>query len=196
VWPQKRSKPPLELRLIRLPGRSHPGRKRGKKHDLWLATNVLDPAQLSRRTAGEMFRRRWEQEVFYRSYKCTLGQAKLAGRTVRQVVREAELAMLGVQLFLAQAAWALQWVGGQRRASAAEAARQYRREMRDVLQGGLKEGYLQRLGRAEREDRAQRTSPKNYREWPRKRPHKVPGPPRITRLTRAQKRQLAKELQP
>ena len=84
LW--QKGKKPLELRLIRLPG--HQGKRtKGAKHDLWLVTNVMEPTRLSRATAGIMYRMRWEQEVFYRSYKCTLRQAKLSSRTVRQVVR-------------------------------------------------------------------------------------------------------------
>ncbi len=188
LWPQRRPKQrPLPLRLLRLPGQ--------KGRDVWLATNVLDPTRLSRQTASALFRLRWEQEVFYRSYKCTLRQAKLAGRTPKHVMREAELALLGTQLFMAQAAWAVQRGGGTRRASVAEAARQMRRELRHVWGSGcLRSGYLERLANAEREDRSQRTSAKNYREWPRQKPHPPPGPPIIATLTGEQKVRLFKEL--
>ena len=66
---------PMPLRLIRLPAREAGGT------DVWLVTNVLDPRRLSWQTASRLFAMRWEQEVFYRSYKCTLSQAKLASRS-------------------------------------------------------------------------------------------------------------------
>jgi len=182
---------PLKLRLIRLQGKKD---EQGRKQDVWLATNVLDPAQLSHRMASDFFRMRWEQEVFYRTYKCTLKQAKLSSRSVRQVTREAELAMLATQLLLAQATWATQRAGSPTRASATKALRQIRREFRDVGKRGLREGYLKRLGRAVREHRPHRTSSKQHRSWPRKRPHKLPGPPKIIRLTAELKFRFEQEL--
>jgi len=106
LWPKTRPRrKPMALRLIRLPGR------RGQS-DVWLATNVLDSTRLSRRTASTLFRMRWEHELFFRAYKCTLQQAKLWSRSVRQVIREVEVALLTTQLFLAQAAWAVLRRGG------------------------------------------------------------------------------------
>jgi len=60
-WPgeaQRAGKPPLRLRLIRV---------RGKKHDVWLLTSVLDPTRLSRRQASEVYRWRWRIEGVYRT---------------------------------------------------------------------------------------------------------------------------------
>src|SRR5204863_4995032 len=83
LWPTRQKKsPPLQLRLIRVRGNPNGP---GAKHDVWLATNVVDSTKLSRATASKLYRMRWEQEVFYRSFKCTLGQTKLASRTVKQV---------------------------------------------------------------------------------------------------------------
>jgi hypothetical protein len=188
LWPQTRPRgKPLALRLIRLPGRR-------RESDVWLATNVLDSTRLSRGTASTLFRMRWEHELFFRAYKCTLEQAKLSSRSVAQVIREVEVALLTTQLFLAQAAWAVWQRAGNRGVSAAEGLRQIRREFRDVLKGGLRAGYLKRLGQAVREDRPGRTSSKAHRQWPEKKPHGPPGPPKIIRLTTALKRQLEKDL--
>lgn len=188
LWPKTRPRrKPLALRLIRLPGRR-------RESDVWLATNVLDSTRLSRSTASTLFRMRWEHEVFFRSYKCTLRQAKLCSRSVRQVTREVEVALLTTQVFLAQAAWAVSRTGGGRGVSVAEGLRQIRRELRDVLKGGLRAGYLKRLGQAAREDRPGRTSSKAHRQWPRKKRHRPPGAPKIIRLTASLKRQLEKDL--
>lgn len=189
-WPeaqQRRGAQPLGLRLIRLPGK-------GGKEDVWLATNVLDSTQLSRRTAGEMFRMRWEQEVFYRSYKRTLGQAKLSARTVPQASREVEIALLATQLLLAQSQWAVQRSGSSLRASPAKAVRQVRRELRQLLRRGFRVGYLARLAKAVREHRPGRTSPKATRPWPRKTQHQPPRPPVIHPLTEQLNSQIQEAL--
>jgi len=192
LWPTKqqhRAKP-LRLRLVRVAGRNDGG----AKHDLWMATNVLESTELSRETASTLFRMRWEQEVFYRSYKVTLAKAKLASRTVGQAVREVELALLATQLFLAQANWAAQRGGRARPAGTAPAARQVRRELRDLLRGGFRPGYLGRLAESAREHRPTRRSAKSTRDWPRRVPHQPPGPPKITRMSCELKQAIEKEL--
>jgi Transposase DDE domain len=189
LWPTRnRTEAPLKLRLIRVPGKK---KGQGHKHDVWLATNVLDSTKLSRRTAAKLYKMRWEQEVFYRSLKCTLGQTKLASRTVKQVVREAELAMVATQLLLAQAAWAMLRAGQPVRASAAKAVQLFREEMRHLLRrGSLRPHHLKRLGQAAREHRPNRTSSKMNRAKPKT--YKVPGPPNFQRLTRDVKAAVAK----
>jgi hypothetical protein len=189
LWPiSKPHKKPLALRLVRLPAADK------CKHDVWLATNV-SAKELSREAIGKMFRLRWQHEVFYRTYKCTLQKTKLASRTTKQVVREAEIALLAVQLFLAQAAWAVGRQDITRTASCAEALRQTHREWRYLLKHGrLQQRFLERLARARREHRPQRTSSKNYRDWPRKRPHKAPGRPRIDEYPEQLKERLLEEV--
>jgi hypothetical protein len=188
-WPtRKPRKKPLALRLVRLPAQDH------GKSDVWLATNV-DEKELSRETIGKMFRLRWQHEVFYRSYKCTLQKTKLSSRTTRQVIREAEIAMLAVQVFLAQAAWAVSRRDITQAASCAQALRQLHREWRYLLKHGrLQQRFLERLALARREQRSGRTSAKNYRQWPRKRQRKPPGKPQIARYTDELKARLQQEL--
>ena len=68
-----------------------------------MAADQRDAAdRLSVEQASRFYRMRWENEGFFRSFKRTLRQVKLAGRTVRQVHREAEGALLAAQLLLAQ----------------------------------------------------------------------------------------------
>ena len=73
------------------------------KHDVWLLTDVLDPARLSAATAARFYRWRWRNEGVFRIYKRTVNKLKLSGRTVRQVHREAELSLLATQILLAHA---------------------------------------------------------------------------------------------
>ncbi len=65
-WPSqkdvKKGARPLRLRLIRL-------RARKRKNDVWLLTNVMEPARLSRKLAGKMYRWRWENEIFHLNYR-------------------------------------------------------------------------------------------------------------------------------
>jgi hypothetical protein len=187
-WPQKPRRRPMPLRLIRLPAREAGGT------DVWLVTNVLDPQRLSWQTASRLFTMRWQQEVFYRSYKCTLSQAKLASRSARQVIREIQTALLATQVIMAQAAWAMARQSPSRRAAVAEVMRQIRREHRDLLAGHLRTGYLERLSQAVREDRPHRTSSKQHRTWPRKKPHRPPGPPKVITLTPRARQKLENDL--
>jgi hypothetical protein len=72
-WPkkvQKTGKPPLPCRLIRVPAK-------GKaKHDVWLLTDVLDPAKLSVQIAAKFYRWRWRNEGLFRTYKRTINKMK------------------------------------------------------------------------------------------------------------------------
>jgi len=97
VWPcaARKTNPPLRLRLIKVGS----GRKA-----VYLLTNVLDPRQLSRGMAGAIYRKRWGVEVFYRTFKRTLGCAKLRSKAARRariefewtVVATAILTLLGI----------------------------------------------------------------------------------------------------
>jgi hypothetical protein len=65
-WPPAKKKgssqqPPLRVRLLRVRGR------RGKK-DVWLATNVLDPKQLTVAQAARYYHLRWENEKAHADY--------------------------------------------------------------------------------------------------------------------------------
>lgn len=185
-WPQRRQErrePPLQLRLIRV--RSPHG-----KHDVWLLTDVLSSQRLSVAMAGQFYRWRWENEGLFRTYKQTLNKVKLVSRTVRLVHRELEGSLLAVQLMLAQAALKLHpctsvW-DEPVMASPRQVLLEIRREIRDASPKRRRPSFAERLGKATRE-RRQRTSRKEAREWPRRKPHKPPGPPQLHTLTEAQK---------
>ena len=53
--------------------------------------------------------------------------------------------------------------------------------------------YEEQLRRAEGE-RRQRTSAKTSRVWPRRKPHKAPRPPKLRKLSAAQKSELERPL--
>jgi hypothetical protein len=185
-WPQERQQrrePPLRLRLIRI-------RSPKCKHDVWLLTNVLSSQRLSVEMAGQFYRWRWENEGLFRTYKQTLNKVKLVSRTVRLVHRELEGSLLAVQLMLAQAAVKLHpctsvW-DEPVMASPRQVLLEIRREIRDASPSRRRPAFAQRLARATRE-RRQRTSSKAVREWPRRKPHKPPGPPQLHTLTDEQK---------
>lgn len=77
AWPVngRAATAPLRLRLIRVGAGKNP---------VYLLTNVPDPARLSRRCAGAIYRLRWGVELFYRTLKRTLGYAKLRSRSARR----------------------------------------------------------------------------------------------------------------
>src|SRR5205807_9484081 len=77
------------------------------QRDVWLLTDVLDPARLSLETAAKFYRWRWRNEGVFRTYKRTINKMKLSSRTVRLVHREAEVSLLALQILLAHADLAL-----------------------------------------------------------------------------------------
>jgi hypothetical protein len=185
-WPQRRQErrePPLRLRLIRV-------RSPRCKHDVWLLTDVLNSQQLSVAMAGQFYRWRWENEGLFRTYKRTLHKVKLVSRTVRLVHRELEGSLLAVQLMLAQAAMKLHPCSSvwdePVLASPRQVLLEIRREIRDASPQRRRPSFAERMGKATRE-RRKRTSRKEVREWPRRKPHKPPGPPQLHTLTDEQK---------
>jgi hypothetical protein len=191
-WPenvQNKGGKPLRLRLIRVPGKK-------SEQDVWLLTNVLDISRFSRQTASRFYRWRWENEGYFRTYKRTLGKVKLMSRTVRCLHREAEATMIATQLLLAQGAVAMPEAASGEETLVCS-PRKVLLEVRRAMQGGLPDRiarrFSERLGRLRRERRL-RSSPKQKREWPRRKSHKPPGPPQILSLSNVQKALLAQLL--
>ena len=189
-WPnavRKAQEKPLKLRLIRV-------RTANSKHDVWLLTSILDPAQLSVATAARFYRWRWENEGFFRTYKRTLHKVKLVSRTVRAIHREAEGSLLAVQLLLAQGTLAMPAPMAQEPAAVPCSPRQVLREIRREITGLVKRGgrrpFAERLCHARRERRI-RTSNKVKRSWPRRCDHKAPKPPLLRTLSDPQKALIA-----
>jgi hypothetical protein len=191
-WPgeaQRRKQVPLRVRLLRV-------RERGRKHDVWLATNVLEVEKLPVETAGHFYKMRWGSEGFFRAYKRTLGKVKLVSRTVKLVHREAEGSLLAVQLLLAQAGQARLLYGRfKEQGSARQLVLAVRQEIQQRCQGKRRgrRGYQRRLSQAHVRRRA-RGSPKARRVWPSRAEHKPPKPPKIRELDDRQKALLQKVL--
>jgi hypothetical protein len=187
---QERGGEPLQLRLLRIPGR---------KVDVWLLTNVLDKKRLGRKLAGQLYRWRWRKEGLFRTYKRIVNKVKLSSRSVRLVHRQAESSLLAVQLLLAQGLQAVRrGQGGEFMAcSARKVLVAMRQEIVRVIGQGLGprqwQDYQRRLEQATVEQR-QRTSKKERRVWPRRTPHKPPKPPRMRVLTEEEKINLEKKL--
>jgi hypothetical protein len=189
-WPGQKQRPqdePLLLRLIRV-------RARKRRNDVWLLTNVLSAGRLPAAVAGRFYRWRWESEGQFRAYKRTLGKVKLVSRTLRLVHREAEGSLLALQLMLAQGAVAMPKVAGSAEAPVCS-PRQVLLLIRQELQGPgrRRQSFGRRLQRASRQ-RRRRTSAKAVRDWPRRKPHKPPGRPKILTLTADQKARIQRQM--
>lgn len=188
-WPSKAQdsgQPPLWLRLIRI-------RAKKKKHDVWLLTNVLEEKRLPAAAAARFYRWRWENECVFRTYKHTLAKVKLVSRTVRLVHREAEGSLLALQLLLAQGVLAMP-LTSDRTAEKVCSPRKVLLVIRQEMRGGSQRGhkkFSERLAEAYRERRP-RTSGKDKRPWPRRKPHEPPKPPKILTLTEKQKARISR----
>ena len=185
-WPktvEKEKKPPIRGRLLCIHSERH-------KVDVWLFTNVEDPQRLSLETAGIFYRWRWENEGFFRTYKRTLNKVKLMSRTLHLVHREAEASMIATQLLLCQGALAMP-VPEKDSLPVMCSPRGVLLEIRREISGrsNSKEPFTARISRAQREQR-ERTTPKQKRDWPRRKDHKPPQPPVLLRLTEAQKAKI------
>lgn len=190
-WPetaQNRQQPPLRLRLLRVRGR--------KRQDVWLLTDVLDRQQLGRRRAAEIYRWRWHVEGVFRTYKRTLPKLKLSSRTEALVLREAEVALLGLQLLLAQAV--LKQREGEvvvlRVGSVRQVLLRLRGEMTTALGRELgpwqQRWYQQQLA----EVQAGGGGEKVRRKWPRRKDHRAPKPPKLRVLPQRLKARITKQL--
>ena len=190
-WPEcvrKKGKPPISCRLIRVPAKGQ------VKNDVWLLTNIIDPARLPLVTAAKFYRWRWRNEGVFRTYKRTINKLKLSSRTVRLVHREAEASLLALQILLAHADLALrpkQTVEGPV-ISPRKVLIEIRRELNPSATRRPR-SYAQRLQKCRADSREQK-GPKASREWPRRTPHKPPGPPVLHTLTDEQKVLLHKHL--
>jgi Transposase DDE domain len=191
-WPEKfrkRGLAPIKARLICV---------RGKHCDVWLLTNVLDRKQLSRANAARVYRWRWRNEGLFRDYKRLLKKTKLYSRTVKLVHREAEGAMLALQLLLLLATPTAP--PGKPVRVYLDSPRRTLLRLRGEITGLLRRlgprqfaDYLRRLAVVRTGPRL-RKSAKVRQDWPRRKKHKPPKPPKMRRLTIELKRKIAKHL--
>jgi hypothetical protein len=184
---QKQGQSPRLLRLLCV-------RSPQRKVAVWMLTNVLESSALTLSSAAKIYKMRWENEGFFRTYKRTLGKVKLSSRSVALVHREVEGSLLAVQLLLAQGAWALVVLG---KKQAVSSPRKVLQEIRREIQGRLgkrqQAQFLQRLAKATRERRP-RQSGKVSRPWPGRQEHKPPKPPKLREQTEELKSFLNQEL--
>ncbi len=190
-WPtaaQEKGLPPVPARLLRV---------KGKKADVWLLTSVLEPRQLSRRTAGQVYRWRWRNEGLFRDYKRLVQKVKLSSRTVALVHREAEGSLLALQLLLALA---VQTPAGQPVVLPGSPRRELLR-LRGAITAALRRLGPRQFAQYERmltvvrnQVRPQRVSAKVRQEWARRKDHKPPKPPKLRVMSEALKAKLAKVL--
>jgi hypothetical protein len=168
--------PPLPLRLICV-------REKRRKVDVWLVTNVLDPKRLSVAQAGKFYRMRWENEGLFRSYKRTLKKVKLESKTLSLIKKELQGSLMSLQLMLAMGTYAIMQKnkGRTKVASAAKIARVIRAEMKDPKSGKRSGSFRDRLSKATREQRT-RTTPKEKRPWPARKPHQQPKAPHLLKI--------------
>ncbi len=192
-WPEDArdaGQPPLHARLVRV---------RGQKADVWLLTNVLDPVQLSHQTVAQIYRWRWGVEGLFRVYKQMLKKVKLQSRTVALVHREAEGALLALQLLLAVAAQEV--CRGRQFVVILGSPRQVLLHLRGEITGLLRRlgprqfrDYQERLAHVRTGERPRRRG-KVRQEWPRRKDHVPPKPPKLRVMDEALKAKMAKVLQ-
>jgi hypothetical protein len=185
-WPktaEAENLPPLLCRLIRV-------KAKGKtKNDVWLLTNILDSEKLPAKIAAKFYRWRWKNEGLFRTYKRTLNKVKLSSRTVRLIHRELEGSLLALQILLAHADLALRPRGaaGENAISPRKVLLEIRREIKSKSESTRRtKKYRRRLEKCRAETRCQK-SPKASREWPRRKTHKAPAPPKFRTLRDDQK---------
>jgi hypothetical protein len=190
LWPQKRQKgpdKPLVLRLIRL---------RQGQQTLYLVTNVLERKTLGQTQARRLYRLRWGEEVFYRSYKQTLQRRKLLGRTAATCLAESQWTQLGLWLLgLLSVSRIVATRGDPKRWSVAASRDVVREAMRDQAPRRGRRGTLHERLAGALLDNYRRRSAKTARHYPRKKREKPPGPPKIKTAERSE-RKRATQLEP
>lgn len=183
---QKGKEPPLKLRLIVIHDEG--------KRPIYLVTSVLNPDQLTLEQGRKLYHARWGVEVFYRDTKQTLGHAGVLSRTPQNSYLEMTWAILSAWVLKLMTVRKLVAMGLKpQKISVAKA--------RDTVRRALRNGSLSH-GRSLSEalagcstDNYLRKRPKASRNYPRKKRHKPPQPPRIKSATRVQ-RELAQQLTP
>jgi hypothetical protein len=190
LWPvaqQERKAPPLKLRLIvvRDPG----------KQPIYLVTSVLSAEKLTHEQAREIYHGRWGVEVFYRDTKQTLDHGGVQSRTPQNGYLEMTWALLGAWMLKLMTIRALAAVKIEpRKVSVALSRNLVRRALRNASPSRCSLGFEQRLCNCRVDDYVRRR-PKGSRNYPRKKRHQPPQPPKI-KLATPQQRQLAKPLTP
>ena len=180
LWPRhgRKSRNPLRLRLVVV---------KDRRRRMYLLTNVMEPARLSRPMATELYRARWGIEVEYRGLKQTMERRKVLARTPEPGAMETAGAILAMALLLLHGAMAM----GARvaRASVALLLRLIRSMIEAMRWGGSTAHSLARITAAVKDDYPRRRS-KRARDWPHKKNETPPSPPKLRRPTRFEKARI------
>lgn len=189
LWPQAQQRlqqPPLKLRLIVI--------QKPAQQPIYLLTSVLHPDQLTAEEAGDLYRQRWEIEIFYRTTKQTMQRHVLRSRTPQNCYLELTWILLGVWLLQLMTVDKLIAAGhAPQEMSPAQARKLVCRVIRN--QTPRRRRAFSRLLAECRKDTYLRLGPKATRDYPRKKRHQPPGPPKIKPPTQQQIQQ-AQQLTP
>jgi hypothetical protein len=191
LWPgeqQDRGEPPLKLRLLMLQDEG--------QQPIYLVTSVLNVEQLTPGEGRQIYRGRWGVEVCYRTIKQTLGHDCAQSRTPENCYLEMTWALLGAwMLELMTIRQVLAAGGSPHKASPALARNAVRRAQRNAPPSARSRRSLRQVLAACRTDDYLRVHPKKSRDYPRKKRHKPPEPPKIKSPTPKQL-QIAQQLTP
>ena len=159
---------------------------------------MTNDQSLSMAKIVELYDLRWQIEGLFRTYKRTLKKFKLSSRTVKLIHRELEGSLLALQILLAHADLTLRPhdATGDLAISPRKVLIQIRKEINRGSAGARRiPRYERRLEKCRAETRCQ-TSPKATREWPRRKTHKAPSPPKFLTLREDQKALLQLYIRP
>ncbi len=205
LWPKNKHNdgPPVILRLIRLQVTCCTDSR--KQEEMWLVTDVLDEAALTRDEARCYYGKRWPgNECTFRTWKHTLQAAKLDSRKPETAEREADfslcaLLMLQVSVLCARKEKRIkqrkQRKGKQRahgkrvnRVSVAQAQRVWRDFLIPLISPRRRgaNALAEALGNCI-VDNYRRRSKKVRRKWPKRKDHRTPGVPIFRKLDSATK---------
>jgi hypothetical protein len=173
AWPRNMQHrcPPLVLRLIRVGN----GAAR-----VYLLTNILDKRRLSRNAAGKIYRLRWGAELFYRTFKRTLGLVKLKSQSGRRARVELEWGLVAccIMTLLGASAMGRRKVDPRRMSAAGlwrvlrkslhhgRPGRDSGRRLRCALSRCVRDTYQRRGAKASRHRPRTKNTPKRHRLKP------------------------------
>ena len=202
LWPveqQSRRQPPIKLRLIVVEDEG--------KQPIYLVTSVLDATRMTHAEARAIYHRRWGIEVCFRTLKQTLGHDGTHSRTPANCYLEMQWAILGAWTLALMTVRPVIASGGTPQKSSPAAARnvvrramrnaspaKHRRRQRRTRWGSANRSLSAALAACQT-DNYHRARPKASRDYPRKKRHEPPSPPKIKPSTESQ-RQTAKQLTP
>jgi hypothetical protein len=182
LWPieqQRQNQPPLELRMMVVQDEN--------KQPVYLLTNVLETEKLTDEEAAGYYRERWVIEVEYRTFKQIWECAVLKSRTPENCYWELTWRLMGLWMLQLITAREIAAAGSDvRRASATQARKCVQRALGGRPPQPRKQCSLRASLGCCLVDRYERRRPKASRNYPRKKQHQPPQPPKIKMPTQAQ----------